>query len=344
MSELASLFWCQGNAGLWGLARLILGSGVILGSGYLAQVIAVLLLKTPLRIQPQRILVVRLNRLEWLATIQLCFIGLCALPILPNQSMGPWDTINPRTIGYLVVFIAGISYVGYFSMRWFGSRVGLLATSAIGGLVSSTAVTLAFAKLARKEPDNVAVLGAGISLAAAIMAIRVLIEVAVVNASLLPLLLPPLACLAIVPFGAAIAIALTATPQSSKPSRTQLESPLDLGSAIVFGLILAFLFVLVRATEEWFGSTGVYFLAVFSGITDVDALSLSLAEATQRSLLPQVGAIGIFIGVAVNTVVKGVMATVIGGIGLAKWCASILLGALVLGAIAMGLCACVLPT
>lgn len=323
------------------LIRLGIGSSMIAGSGLVAEAIASR--KLPLQ-WGEKTPFTQLNRQEWVATLQLLFIGVAALPILPNQFIGPWDTINPRTIGYLVLFIAGISYVGHFAMRVFGNRVGLLATSAMGGLVSSTAVTLSFARRAKKDPQNVAILGAGISLAAAIMAIRVLIEVAVVNRSLLPLLLPPLSCLAMVPFIAAIAIALSTPQSSSIAAKTPVKNPLELGSAIVFGLILALLFVLVRATEEWFGSTGVYLLSILSGITDVDALSLSLAEATQRSLDPQVGALGIFIGASVNTVVKGLMATVIGGITLAKWCAPILLGALVLGAIAMGLSLSFFPT
>ena len=316
------------------MLRLVLGAGVISGSGWMTRILAAILKKTSAPSRIKRISWLNLNSLEWLATIQLLLIAVVALPLLPNQAIGPWNAVNPRTVGYLILFIAWISFLGYFAMRLFGSR-GLLATSAIGGLVSSTAVTLSFAKRARKDRRNVMILGAGISLAAAIMAVRVLVEVVVVNATLVPMVLPPLTCLALVPFVAAIVIALRMKPSSSGPP-PDLDNPLELGSAIFFGLVLAVLSILVRATETWFGDTGVYILSAISGITDVDALSLSLAEATRQSLDLEVGAVGIFIGAAVNTVVKGVLATVIGGFSLAKWCASILLIALVLGAIAMG--------
>ena len=177
------------------LIRLILGSGAIASSEWLTQKL------TSNITQRFNISTSRLS--DWLqrsptetkAILQLLLIAGIALPLLPDQALGPWNAINPRNVGYLILLIAGISLVGNFAMQGLGNRVGLLATSAIGGLVSSTAVTLSFARRARSDPNNVELLGAGISLAAAIMALRVLFEVGVVNAKLLPLLLPPLACL-----------------------------------------------------------------------------------------------------------------------------------------------------
>ena len=319
-SELAMLLTC--------------GLGAMAGSGFVAEAIASAVVTTGLLGYKQEIhhSLLKLERREWVATLQLLIIAAIALPLLPDQNLGPWDALNPRTIGYLILLIAGISYIGYFAMRIFGNRIGLLATSAIGGLVSSTAVTLSFARMARKDQGSVSLLGAGISLAAAIMAIRVLLEVTVVNASLLPLLLPPIACLAIVPLIAAVVIALRGVKEVS-PANVDLRNPIELGSAIFFGVVLALLFLLVRAVEAWFGDAGIYLLSAISGVTDVDAVSLSLAQATQSSLAMQVGAIGILIAAMVNTVVKALMATLIGGWNLAKWCASILMISLALSSI-----------
>jgi uncharacterized membrane protein (DUF4010 family) len=188
--------------------------------------------------------------------------------------------------------------------------------------------------MARKGQGNLPILGAGISLAAAIMAVRVLLEVSVVNQELLPLLVPPLSCLALVPFVAAAIIALR-VKTTEATAAIELRNPIELGSALIFGGILAGLFILVRAVEVWFGSAGVYILAAISGVTDVDAVSLSLAQASQSSISPVIGATGILIAAMVNTVVKAILATAIGGWKLARWCASILLLSLSLSGVAI---------
>ena len=275
----------------------------------------------------------KLDRRELIATLQLLIVAAVALPLLPNSNIGPWEALNPRTIGWLVLLIAGISYIGYFTMRIFGSRIGLLATAIIGGLVSSTAVTVAYARMARREKGNFALLGAGISLAAGIMAVRLLIEVGIVNPALLPWLTAPVALLAMVPLVAAIVIS-TRTKQNTSSAEVKLNNPVELGAAFGFAVVLSILFVLVRATQSWFGDTGIYALSAISGIADVDAVSLSLAQATRGNLPLAVGATGILIAAMVNTVVKALMATFIGGWFLARWCATILLSALGLSLIA----------
>ncbi|NJO81086.1 MAG: DUF4010 domain-containing protein, partial [Cyanobacteria bacterium RM1_2_2] len=108
----------------------------------------------------------------------------------------------------------------------------------------------------------------------------------------------------------------------------ELRNPIELGAALGYGAVFAVLFILIQAVETWFGDAGIYALSAISGITDVDAVSLSLAQATQGDLPLQVGTAGILIAAMVNTIVKAVLATVIGGWKLARWCASILLLAL----------------
>lgn len=273
-----------------------------------------------------------LDRRELLATLQLLLIVTVALPLLPDRALGPWEALNPRSIGLLVVLIAGTSYIGYFAMRLLGHRVGLLVTAVLGALVSSTAVTVSFARMARLGQGNLALLGAGISLASGTMALRILAEVSIVNSALLPTLVPPLATMAIVPLFAAGVIALRHESQSQSPSnsKVELKNPIELGSAIGYGLVLAVLFVLIRAVEVWFGKAGIYILSALSGITDVDAVSLSLAQATKDDLPLSVATAGILIAAMVNTFIKAILATAIGGWKLARWCSSILLFALVL--------------
>jgi uncharacterized membrane protein (DUF4010 family) len=311
--------------------------GVMVGKDFAAEAVAVAVVMSALlgfKEELHRSLA-RLDRQELLATLQLLLIAVVVLPLLPDRNLGPWDALNPRSIGLLVLLIAATSYIGYFAMRLLGTRVGLLATAMIGALVSSTAVTVSFGRMARHGQGSVAILGAGISLAAGTMAVRILAEVSIVNPALLPTLAPPIAVLAMVPLIAAGAIALRKesepqTPSTPSTSDVELKNPIELGSAVGYGAVLAVLFVSIRAVEAWFGKSGIYALSALSGITDVDAVSLSLAQSAKVDLPLSVATAGILIAAMVNTLVKAILATVIGGWKLARWCASILLAALAL--------------
>ena len=308
---------------------LTFGLGALVVSGYEAEGVAIAVIIAALLSFKQELhwSLAQLNRQELLATVQLLLIAMVALPLLPNQNLGPWQAINPRTVGLLVMLIATISYVGYFAVRLLGEQVGLLITAVLGGLVSSTAVTVAFSRRAKLGQGHLTLLGAAIALASGTMAVRLLLEIAVVNLSLLRLLALPITCLALVPLLAAIVIGRRQTT-STVPAPVMLKNPIDLKSALTYGLLLTILFVLVRATEAWLGGTGVYLLAAISGIADVDAVSLSLAESAKGGLSEAIAALGILIAVAVNTLTKTGIVAVIGGWKLARGCATILLAAL----------------
>ena len=303
--------------------------GALAGKGLASEAVAVAVVMTVLLGFKQELhqSLRHLDRRELIATLQLLLIAAVVLPLLPDRDLGPWSALNPRAIGLLVVLIAGISYVGYFAMRLLGARVGLLATAVLGALVSSTAVTVSFGRMARRGQGNFALLGAGISLASGTMALRILVEVSLVNPALLPSLVPPVAVLAVVPLVAAGAIVIR-TKSVETSAEVELKNPIELGAALGYGAVFAVLFILIQAMEAWFGNAGVYALSAISGITDVDAVSLSLAQATKGDLPLVVGTTGILIAAMVNTAVKALLATVIGGWKLARWCASILLLAL----------------
>jgi uncharacterized membrane protein (DUF4010 family) len=299
--------------------------GALAGQGFLSEALATSVIVTVLLGFKQELhhSLEQLDRRELIATLKLLIIWVVALPLLPDLDFGPWNAINPRKIGLLVLLIAGISYVGYFAMRWLGDRVGILATAIIGALVSSTAVTVAFGRMARSQQGAYALLGAGISLAAGTMAVRILVEVAIVNSRLLPQLILPIAFLAVIPLIAAWGIT-TQIQMDDSPIEVSLKNPIELSSAIGYAALLTGLFVLIHAIKAWFGDAGIYLLSAISGVTDVDAVSLSLAQATRENLPLPVGAAGILIAAIVNTAVKAVLATAIGGWKLAKWCATIL--------------------
>ena len=271
-----------------------------------------------------------LDRQELTATLQLLIIAAVILPLLPNRDLGPWQALNPRTVGMLILLVAAISYVGYFAVRLLGPRLGILASAVLGGLASSTAVTVSFSRIAKENTGAAALLGVGISLAAATMVPRLLLEIAFVNPTILPQLVPSFACVAGVPLVAAVIIARRIHSQAAVVP-IEIKNPLELGAAFGFGLALTVLFLLVRGAEQWAGDAGVYIVSAISGIVDVDAVSLSLARAATQELPSPVAVNGIIIAVMVNTAVKAILATVIGGWMLARWCATILFGALSLG-------------
>ncbi len=246
------------------------------------------------------------------AGLKLLLISVVMLPVLPRQGYGPWEALNPYEIWWMVVLIASISFVGYFAIKIAGARRGTLFTGLFGGLASSTALTLHLARAARRRPAQVPLLGIGILFACGTMFPRMLLIAAILNMQLLrPLLLP-----------AAVMTVLVYAPAlyywwSSKPAKTETEAPLnnplELRTAVSFGLLLTLVLLLSKALQAWLGEAGVLMLAVASGVADVDAITLSLARMSEDQLGIRIAVSGILIAAAVNSLVKGGMAAVIGG-------------------------------
>jgi uncharacterized membrane protein (DUF4010 family) len=184
--------------------------------------------------------------------------------------------------------------------------------------------------MAEQRSAAPALLGAGIGIAAATMAPRLLLEVAVVERSLVASIWIPLAVLAAVPLAAAAAIASRA-PSPEPAAEVAIRNPLDLEAALLYGAILAALFLAVRAVQEWFGATGVYALAALSGLADVDAIAISLAEGTHEGAVdPALASRAIVLAALVNTAVKAGLAVAIGGRQLLRWCGAVLAAAVAL--------------
>ena len=268
-----------------------------------------------------------LERRELLATLQLLVIAAVLVPVLPARDMGPWQSINPRLIGWLVLLIAGLSYVGYFAVRQFGARLGLLLTAVLGGLSSSTAVAVAYSRRSRSLAAHAALLGTGIGLAAATMVPRVAVEVATVNAPILRALWPTLAVLMLVPL-AGVVFALQRTPPAETSAEIELDNPLQLRTALIFGALLSIIFVAAAGAERTFGSAGVYATALLAGLADVDAIVLTLARGAGRSMDTSVAERALVVAVLTNTAVKAGLAAVIGGYPMLRWASSTLLIAL----------------
>lgn len=300
------------TSGIALLLTFLLGSLALQESPALAAacavVIALLLsLKEPLHSGLRR-----LNQAELSGALKLLFISLVLLPVLPNQGYGPWGAFNPYATWWMVVLIAGIGFAAYVAIRLIGTRHGLLVTALLGGMVSSTAMTITLARLhdgARYQW----LLAAALLATSALMFPRVLLEVGLVNASLLPQLLWPLGSAALVYAGGAALLFRRAGSEVESTTEPPLKNPFELGPALRFGVLLVVILFLVEAGRQWLGATGVYLVAALSGLSDVDAITLSLARNAMGELDAEVAVRGIFLAALSNSLVKGLLIALIGG-------------------------------
>jgi uncharacterized membrane protein (DUF4010 family) len=198
----------------------------------------------------------KLEQTEIFAALKLLLMSVVILPWLPDRGYGPWNALNPYDIWLFVVLIAGISFAGYFAMKLAGSTRGIIVTGLLGGMVSSTAVTLSFSRLAAKEKIRPLLCG-GILLAAAVMFPRILLEVAVVNPSLLASLAVPLGAMTLATVGAAAWFWRQYRGDSAN-AELSVRNPVELLQALQFGLFLALILLLGNALISWAGEPGIY--------------------------------------------------------------------------------------
>jgi uncharacterized membrane protein (DUF4010 family) len=243
------------------------------------------------------------------AVLVLLAMTFLLLPILPDQAIDPWGILNPHVIWLLAILVAGISFVGYVAVRVFGDRLGILAAAAAGGLASSTAATLTFARLARHNPESAQVLAGGILIAGGVMVLRVGIVVLLLDQALALHLWPALAAAAAV-LAASIAILLL-RPHSSAMPALVVANPLEIGAALKLTAFIVVVTVGIEAVRRSLGSLAILGAAALSGVADVDAATISMTR-----LVPSIGietaTAGILIAVAVNTIAKTIISASIG--------------------------------
>ncbi len=298
-----------------GLLTFAFGAMATLGFGTIAAVGAVV---TTLLLGAKPTLhawVRRLEEPEFYATLKLLVISVVILPLLPNESFGPWEALNPYQIWWMVVLVAGISYVGYFAMKIVGERKGIVFTGLFAGLASSTAATVHFARLARSGQASGNILAAGILVASATMFPRVLVIAAVFSWSLTTALLWPMLAMMAVNYLAAAFFWHRSQPWPSR-ERARIANPFELKPALVFAALLTAIMLLSRALADRFGDAGIYLLAAFSGMADLAAITLSLVNMVDDPLRLSVAALAILIAAFVNALVKAGLALGIGGLWL----------------------------
>ena len=250
------------------------------------------------------------------ASLQFAVLAALILPLLPDDPLGPppFDAATPFSIGLMVVFISGLSFLGYVLIQVVGARRGVGLTGILGGLVSSTAVTLTLSERSKEARALGRPLALGLVLAWTIMFIRVLIEVQVVNAPLLREVAIPVGAGVLVGVAWAAFLYLRGKQQDTTDSdASEFSNPFRLGPAIQFGLLYGVILIVSKAASIYLGDGGVYLSALVSGIADVDAITLSMANLSRNGAIADpVAGNAIAIAAATNTLVKGGIVWAIG--------------------------------
>lgn len=242
-----------------------------------------------------------LKKEELRSTLVFAVIAFVILPFLPNRGYGPYELFNPFLTWLMVVLISGIGLVGYILMKVFGEK-GIEFTGILGGLASSTAATLSFTEHSKQHESLYKALALGVILANGVMFARVLFEVLVVNHQLFVYLLPPMLILALVTAVFSYYVWKRARHVSEK---IELKSPFTLKPALKFAGIFALVLAILKVTNIYLSSQGVYVVSFFSGLADADAIALSLAELAGTSISYETARQGIILGVIANIITKG---------------------------------------
>jgi uncharacterized membrane protein (DUF4010 family) len=262
----------------------------------------------------------RITRRDMLSILQFGALSLVVLPALPDRGYGPHGALNPYQIWLMVVLISGMSLAGYLALRLVGARHGLLLVGLMGGLVSSTATTATFARRARVDPAEAGASAMVVLLAGSVVFVRVALVCAVVAPALLPQLAPALLAGGAPMLVAGLAnlrrLAAAADPQAAAP---QVGNPAELSTAVAFGAFYALVLLLAAELTQRLGGTGLYGVALVSGLTDVDALTLSsLRLFGVASISAEQAVVAIALAFVANIGFKFAMAGWMGGSALAR--------------------------
>ncbi len=266
---------------------------------------------------------------ELRAIMRFVLIGLVILPALPDQAYGPLQVLNPFRIWLMVVLIVGISIGAYVVHRVVGPQAGTFLAGILGGLISSTATAVSYARRTRGNPAEVSMTALVLAVSSAVVFVRVLFEIAVVGPHLFLALAPPI--FAMMAAMAAIS-AVTWRFSLRVPGEPLDHVPSTLATAIGFGLLYAAVLFGIAAAKRYFGETGLYTVAVLSGLTDVDAITLSTTELTREARLPTELAWRLILtGAMANLAFKGIAAVLLGDRRLRVWVAAMFGSAIVCG-------------
>ncbi len=259
----------------------------------------------------------RLGDRDVRAIMQFALVSAVILPVVPDRVMGPYSVLNPHQIWLMVVLIVGVSLGAYIAYKFLRARSGNLLAGLLGGLISSTATTVSFARRTREAPDTAPAAVLVIVIASAVVYARVLVLTSVAAPASFRAVGTPVAFMLLVMV--ALAAAVWRRTGDGSPAMPEQENPSDLRPALMFGAIYAAALLAAAAARDWFGDRGLYTVATIAGLVDMDAITLSTSRLTQSGTLdPAQAWRAIVLASMSNMVFKGAAAWVIGGSRLGK--------------------------
>lgn len=256
----------------------------------------------------------RITAQELRSALLLAAMTFIALPLLPDRAIDPWGALNPHQLWLITILIAAVSFVGYLAVKLVGPSRGLVLAAALGGLISSTVVTLTLARLARDNAARLGLLSGSILLAGGVMMVRVLVLAGVINLPLaLKLAVPMIAAAIFQGLAAWLLIGREGRDGEAKPEGLVHKNPFELSEVLKFGAILGVVMLAAGIAKSLFGDSGLMAVAAISGLADVDALTLSVANMGPAT---PIGVAAILLTLGVNSAAKAVYAGIAGGMKL----------------------------
>jgi uncharacterized membrane protein (DUF4010 family) len=292
-------------------ALVVLGAAFLAGSGHLTLASGVIATTVLVLVEKSRLheLVGRLNDEEIRAGARFGVMAVVILPLLPDASYGPFGAFQPRALWALVLLFAGISFAGYAVRRAIAGTQGDALAGLIGGLVSSTQVTLVHARTSRSEPQRAMSLACGAIAASTVLFVRTELAATVLSPELALALLPYIVAGLV---AGLIASAATLRRSSSRTAIPPPRNPLQLREALQMAVVFQLVIVLAHVMREWLGDTGLVISGAIAGVTDVDAATISMARSVGEGVAPAAAAQAVAAGVLANTVLKLVLAVALG--------------------------------
>lgn len=296
-----------------GMLTFLLGAYAMLGNETVAVAAAVAMAILLALRDPLHSWVRKLTWPELRSALMLLAMTFLLLPVLPNRPIDPWGVLNPSEIWLLAILIAVISFAGYVAVRVLGDRNGIAVAALAGGLASSTAVTLSFARLAREHPESTRLLAGGILLAGATMLGRLLVLAGLIKPALIGTLLWPALAAGVVHLAGSAVLLWKGDSSAAQESLLQIRNPFDLGTVLKLAGLIAVIMLVAKAMADHASAAGLYLLAAVSGIADVDALTLSMARFAGGQVSLWDAGVAILTAASVNTASKAAMAAAVGG-------------------------------
>src|SRR5690606_18266973 len=224
----------------------------------------------------------RLKEKDLSAIMTFAGISLVILPILPNETFGPLDVLNPRNIWLMITLIVGISIVGYFIYKFLGKKTGLISNGILGGMISSTATTVSYSKKTTDSKSIHKLAAFIITVASAVSFIRILVEIGIVAPTKIPeVILPILAELVLMILLCAF-LFYYIKKDTEENEMPEPKNPAQFKTALFFGLLYGLVLLAVAFTKQEFGEDALYIVAIVSGLTDVNAITLRSEEHTSE--------------------------------------------------------------